>query len=188
MFGQRKRKKLRHKAKEGSKISVFTELEIGDYVVHVHHGVGRYLGIEKLTVDGIFKDYLLIQYAGEDKLYIPTDQIDLIQKYIGAEGHIPKLNKLGGSEWSKVKSRVKASVQDMAKDLLKLYAAREAAVGFAFSPDTVWQKEFEDAFPYTETPDQLQAILDVKKDMEIPKPMDRLLIGDVGYGKTEVNF
>lgn len=186
VFGQRKRKKLRHKAKEGSKISVFTELEIGDYVVHVHHGVGRYLGIEKLTVDGIFKDYLLIQYAGEDKLYIPTDQIDLIQKYIGAEGHIPKLNKLGGSEWSKVKSRVKASVQDMAKDLLKLYAAREAAVGFAFSPDTVWQKEFEDAFPYTETPDQLQAILDVKKDMEIPKPMDRLLIGDVGYGKTEV--
>lgn len=186
VFSQRKRKKKHHKAKEGSKIGVFTDLEVGDYVVHVHHGIGRYLGIEKLTVDGIFKDYLLIQYAGEDKLYIPTDQVDLIQKYIGSEGRAPKLNKLGGSEWNKVKSRVKASVQDMAKELLKLYAAREAAVGFAFSPDTVWQKEFEDSFPYTETPDQLQAIIDVKKDMESRKPMDRLLIGDVGYGKTEV--
>lgn len=186
VFSQRKRKKRRQKVQEGSKISVFTDLEVGDYVVHVHHGIGRYLGIEKLMVDGIYKDYLLIQYSGEDKLYIPTDQIDLIQKYIGAEGHVPKLNKLGGSEWNKVKSRVKASVQDMAKELLKLYAAREAAVGFAFSPDTVWQKEFEEAFPYVETPDQLQAINDVKRDMESLRPMDRLLIGDVGYGKTEV--
>lgn len=186
VFGQRKRRKIRKAAKEGSKISVFTDLNVGDYVVHVHHGIGRYLGIERLTVSGIYKDYLLIQYAGEDKLYIPTDQVDLIQKYIGAEGHIPRLNKLGGTEWSKVKSRVKASVEDMAKDLLKLYAAREAAVGFAFAEDTVWQKEFEDAFPYTETPDQLQAIIEVKRDMEKPKPMDRLLVGDVGYGKTEV--
>lgn len=186
VFGQRKRRRARHALKEGSKIGVFTDLKINDYVVHVHHGIGRYLGIERLEVSGVYKDYLLIQYAGADKLYIPTDQVDLIQKYIGAEGHTPKLNKLGGSEWNKLKSRVKASVQDMAQDLLKLYAAREAAVGFAFSPDTVWQQEFEEAFPYTETPDQLQAIVDVKQDMEKPKPMDRLLIGDVGYGKTEV--
>ncbi|WP_227763983.1 transcription-repair coupling factor [Zhaonella formicivorans] len=186
VFGQRKRKKPRQAFKEGSKIGVFSDLKVGDYVVHVHHGIGRYLGIEQLEVGGVYKDYLLIQYSGEDKLYIPTDQVELIQKYIGAEGHVPKLNKLGGNEWNKVKSRVKASVQDMAKELLQLYAAREASVGFAFSPDTVWQKEFEEAFPYTETPDQLQAIIDVKKDMEKPKPMDRLLVGDVGYGKTEV--
>ncbi|MDS1030280.1 transcription-repair coupling factor [Bacillota bacterium LX-D] len=186
VFGQRKKKKTRKTGQEGSKIGVFTDLKVGDYVVHLHHGIGRYLGINQLEVGGVYKDYLHIQYSGEDKLYIPTDQLDLIQKYIGAEGHEPRLSKLGGNEWSKAKSKVKASVQDMAKDLLKLYAAREAATGFAFSPDTVWQKEFEEAFPYTETPDQEQAIEEVKKDMEAAKPMDRLLVGDVGYGKTEV--
>lgn len=186
VFGQRRRKKPKKTFKEGNKIRVFTDLQVGDYVVHVHHGIGRYLGIKQLKVGDVHKDYLLIQYQGEDKLYIPTDQVDLIQKYIGAEGYVPKLNKLGGSDWKKVKSRVKASVQDMAQKLLELYAQREAAQGFVFSPDTVWQKEFEESFPYTETPDQMQAIIDVKRDMEKPRPMDRLIVGDVGYGKTEV--
>lgn len=186
VFGQRTVRRSRPVKGQGTKISTFADLKEGDYVVHNQHGIGRYLGVQRLEVGGVYKDYLHIQYKGADRLYVPTDQIDLIQKYIGAEGVTPRLNKLGGTEWSRVKNKVKASVKDMAEELLKLYAARETATGFAFSPDTPWQQEFEARFPYTETPDQLQAIKDVKADMEKPKPMDRLLCGDVGYGKTEV--
>ncbi|HHX51052.1 MAG TPA: transcription-repair coupling factor [Clostridia bacterium] len=186
VFGQRQRRRSKPAFKEGAKIFSFADLKEDDYVVHVHYGIGRYLGVQRLEVGGVCKDYLQIQYHGADRLYVPTDQIDLIQKYIGAEGHVPRLNKLGGTEWSRVKHRVKASVQDMAEGLIKLYAARETARGHVFSLDTPWQQEFEDLFPYKETPDQLQAIIDVKKDMEGPKPMERLLCGDVGYGKTEV--
>lgn len=186
VFGQRQRRRPKSKFREGARIFSFDDLKEGDYVVHVHYGIGRYLGVKRLEVGGVYKDYLQIQYHGADRLYVPTDQIDLIQKYIGAEGHVPRLNKLGGTEWSRVKHRVKASVQDMAEELIKLYAARETAVGHVFSPDTPWQQEFEALFPYKETPDQLQSIMEVKKDMESPKPMERLLCGDVGYGKTEV--
>lgn len=164
----------------------YQELEIGDCVVHEQHGIGRYLGIRTLDINGVNRDFLHIQYAGEDKLFIPTDQIDVIQKYVGVEGHSPKLNKLGGQEWNRVKSKVKASVEELARDLLSLYAARESVTGYAFSPDHPWQREFEERFPYEETPDQLRAIEEVKEDMERPRPMDRLLCGDVGYGKTEV--
>ncbi|HEX3031832.1 MAG TPA: transcription-repair coupling factor, partial [Bacillota bacterium] len=170
----------------GSKLEPFVELKVGDYIVHVNHGVGVYQGVHKLDAAGIQKDYLLIKYSGEDKLYVPTDQVSMIQKYLGGEGHRPRLSKLGGNEWAKVKSRVKESVQAMAGDLIKLYASRQALPGYRYSPDTVWQQEFEEAFPYEETPDQLQAAAEIKGDMEMPKPMDRLLCGDVGYGKTEV--
>src|SRR5690606_35920038 len=157
-----------------------------DYVVHVNHGIGRYLGVDTLQIGGVHKDYLIVEDAGGDKLYVPTDQVHLLQKYIGVEGQGPRLYKLGGNEWARVKRRVKESVQEMAEKLLTLYAEREAAEGYGFSPDTVWQQEFEDRFQYQETPDQWQAIQDVKADMERPRPMDRLLCGDVGYGKTEV--
>ncbi|MBE3580904.1 MAG: transcription-repair coupling factor [Thermoanaerobacteraceae bacterium] len=181
------RRPRRHKiSRAGGKITSFTDLKEGDYVVHVNHGIGRYLGIQQLEVGGVKKDYLLIQYAGNDRLYVPIDQISLVQKYIGAEGHVPRLYRLGGNEWAKVKGRVQEAVRAMAEELLNLYATRETVRGHAFSPDTPWQREFEEAFPYTETPDQLKAIAEVKADMERPKPMDRLLCGDVGYGKTEV--
>ena len=172
--------------RKGKKLDIFRDLKVGGYLVHANHGLGRYLGIEQLEVGGVYKDYLHIQYAGEDKLYLPTEQVSLIQPYVGAEGHVPKLNKLGGNEWSRVKKRVKQSVEELAKDLLALYAARETVKGFGFPPDSEWQKEFEAQFPYRETEDQLRAIEEVKADMELQKSMDRLLVGDVGYGKTEV--
>lgn len=171
---------------KGKKIESFHELNIGDYIVHVTHGIGRYLGVESLEVGGHIKDYFALGYTGGDKLYVPTNQVDLIQKYVGTGAKPPRLSKLGGSEWSKAKKKVKESVKEMAEELIKLYAARETLEGFKFSPDTPWQKEFEDMFPYEETPDQLLAIEEVKRDMENPRPMDRLLCGDVGYGKTEV--
>ncbi|MDN5346479.1 MAG: hypothetical protein PWP65_43 [Clostridia bacterium] len=174
------------KISRGARITSLADLKEGDYVVHVQHGIGRYLGIKDLDVGGIKRDYLLIQYAGNDRLYVPVDQISLVQKYIGSEGHVPRLYRLGGGEWARVKGKVQEAVQAMAEELLELYATRETIQGHAFSPDTPWQREFEEAFPYTETPDQLQAIAEVKKDLEQPKPMDRLLCGDVGYGKTEV--
>ena len=158
----------------------------GDFVVHPVHGIGKYLGIKPVEVGGNIKDYLVIAYQGEDRLYVPPEQVGNLQKYIGVDGEPPKLSRLGGSDWQKVKNRVKAAVREMAEGLLELYAKRMAKPGFAFSPDTVWQKEFEERFPYEETPDQLKAIEEVKKDMEKPKVMDRLLCGDVGYGKTEV--
>ncbi len=187
IYGQSKRTRaVRVQAQPGAKISHFTDLRPGDYIVHVNHGIGKYMGIKQLEVGGIRKDYLFIQYAGEDKLYVPTDQIGLIQKYLGAEGMVPKLYKLGGNEWHRAKQRVRESVKDLAGELIALYAARQKNPGFRFSPDTVWQREFEDAFAYEETPDQLKAIEEIKKHMESPRPMDRLLCGDVGYGKTEV--
>ncbi|WP_201787784.1 transcription-repair coupling factor [Carboxydothermus islandicus] len=158
----------------------------GDYVVHPVHGIGKYLGIKPVEVGGNVKDYLVIAYQGEDRLYVPPEQVGNLQKYVGVDGEPPKLSRLGGSDWQRVKNRVKAAVREMAEGLLELYAKRMAKPGFAFSPDTVWQKEFEERFPYEETPDQLKAIEEVKRDMEKPKVMDRLLCGDVGYGKTEV--
>ena len=184
IYGVQKRKT--QTKKRGKKLDPFTDLKPGDYVVHESHGIGRYLGIEQLVVNGQKRDYLNIQYAGTDKLYIPTDQMDLIQAYIGMDDKPPRLSKLGGSEWKKTKSKVQASIRELAEDLLKLYAARETIKGYPFSPDTEWQRIFEDQFPYEETPDQLQSIEEIKKDMESTKVMDRLLCGDVGYGKTEV--
>jgi len=163
-----------------------SDLKPGDYVVHVNHGIGQYMGIETLEVQKTHKDYLLIRFAGKDRLYVPTDQIGLLQKYVGLDDEPPKLSKLGGGEWARVKNRVKESVQDLAEGLLKLYAERETIEGYAFPEDTPWQAQFEDEFPYEETPDQIRAIEEVKRDMESPRPMDRLLCGDVGYGKTEV--
>jgi transcription-repair coupling factor (superfamily II helicase) len=185
IYGKQKKKRI-FRASSGEAITHFRDLKIGDYVVHVNHGIGKYVGVETLFVDRIHKDYFLLRYAGDDKLYIPTDQVHLLQKYIGAEGEAPKLHKLGGTEWNRQKSKAKASVQELAKDLIQLYAERKAVDGYAFSIDTPWQKEFEEVFPYEETPDQIRAIEEIKLDMESPKPMDRLLCGDVGFGKTEV--
>lgn len=187
VFGESKRK-IRHKVnKKGvAKIKSFTELKLGDYVVHVNHGIGVYKGIKQLEVDGHKKDYLQVMYGGNDILYVPVDQLDLVQKYIGSEGKAPKITKLSSTEWVKAKRKVKKSIEDIAEDLMKLYAARSILKGYQYSKDTVWQKQFEEEFPFQETPDQLTAIEDIKKDMETNKPMDRLLCGDVGYGKTEV--
>src|SRR5699024_1810475 len=187
LFKQRsKHVRKRQKISNAESIKNYQELKIGDYVVHANHGIGKYLGIETVKVNNIHKDYLLIKYSGDDKLYVPIDQIDLVQKFVGSEGKEPRIYKLGGSEWTKVKSRVQSSVEDIADDLIKLYAEREARKGFAFSPDTDMQREFEARFPYQETEDQLRCIEEIKRDMEKERPMDRLLCGDVGYGKTEV--
>lgn len=187
VFTQKQRRTRRNvKLEHAEKIKDYQELKPGDYVVHVNHGIGRYAGIETLSVGGMHKDYLHIQYAGNDKLYVPVEQIDQVQKYVGSEERIPKVYSLGGSEWSKVKNKVRTSVQDIAQDLIELYAKRQEAKGYAFSKDTPYQKEFEAMFPYEETPDQLRSIEEIKADMERVQPMDRLLCGDVGYGKTEV--
>ena len=172
--------------KEGKKIKDFNELKIGDYVVHVQHGIGQYIGIETLESNGARKDFLMIAYRGDDKLYVPIDKIQMVQKYVGSEGAKPKINKLGTSEWEKTKAKVKKTVKDIADKLIKIYAQREHLPGYAFSKDTIEQHAFENAFPYVETEDQLKAVTEIKEDMEQPHPMDRLLIGDVGYGKTEV--
>ena len=170
------------------KLQSFTDLSPGDLVVHVHHGIGRFVGITRMTVDGVEKDYIKLDYAGGDCLYVPVTQLDLVSKYIGGgeEQERTRLNKLGGTEWAKQKTRARRAAKDLAAGLTKLYAERQRRPGFAFSPDSPWQREFEEAFPYAETNDQLQAVEDIKKDMEQPRPMDRLLCGDVGYGKTEV--
>lgn len=185
IFGRQK-KRPRPRAAKGQQITYFRDINLGDYVVHANHGIGKYVGVETLSVGGVNKDYLHIRYAGEDKLYVPTDQVHLLQKYIGSEGEAPRLHKMGGAEWLKAKSKAKAAVADMAKELLALYAERQVGAGYAFEPDTPWQKEFEDTFAFEETPDQLAAIAEIKTDMEKPRPMDRLLCGDVGFGKTEV--
>ncbi|MCK9217783.1 MAG: DEAD/DEAH box helicase, partial [Firmicutes bacterium] len=171
--------------KKGSKIKFFSDLKAGDYIVHEHHGIGQYMGIEQLKVNNITGDYLHIRYYGNDKLYIPTDQFDLIQKYISGE-RAPRVNRLSGVEWAKTKARARNAIHDLAIELLGLYAERQKLKGFTFSSDTRWQKEFEDLFPYNETPGQLSSIEEIKQDMEMDKVMDRLLCGDVGYGKTEV--
>ncbi len=180
------RKPRRQKLSNAERIKSYSELKVGDYVVHVNHGIGKYLGIETLEINGVHKDYLHIRYQGSDKLYVPVEQIDLVQKYVGSEAKEPKIYKLGGNDWKRVKKKVQSSVQDIADDLIKLYAEREAAKGYAFSPDGEMQREFEAAFAYQETEDQLRSIHEIKKDMERERPMDRLLCGDVGYGKTEV--
>ena len=175
-----------HKARTGEKLGAFTDLNVGDYVVHENHGIGRYMGTVRLASEGTLRDFLHIQYLGNDKLYVPTDQLDRVQKYIGSEGEAPRLNRLSGGEWQRQKAKVKSSIREIAGELIKLYAARSAARGHAFGPDTPWQRQFEDSFEYEETPDQLLAIEDIKRDMEKEQIMDRLLCGDVGYGKTEV--
>lgn len=186
IYGRAKRPRRVRGVKEAARLADYRELKTGDYVVHANHGIGRYMGIRTLEIESAHRDYLFIQYSGADALYVPTDQIHLIQKYVGAEGHEPKLNRLGGTEWARVKHRVKESVREMARELLRLYAIRESVRGYAFSPDTPWQSEFEQAFRFEETRDQLEAVSAIKKDMEKARPMDRLLCGDVGYGKTEV--
>ena len=187
MFGVEKKKRKRKKTSyQGQGIRSFSELSVGDYVVHEEHGLGIYRGIEKVERDKVTKDYIKIEYGDGGNLYLPATRLESIQKYSGADGRKPKLNKLGGSEWAKTKSRVRGAVQEIAKDLVKLYAARQEKNGFQYGPDTVWQKEFEELFPYEETEDQLDAIEAVKSDMESKKIMDRLICGDVGYGKTEV--
>lgn len=186
VFGAAKKKSKKKSVKGVGKIKSFTELKPGDYVVHVNHGIGVYKGIKQLEIKNVIKDYLEITYTGEDTLYVPAEQLDLVQKYIGTEGKTPKVNKLGGSEWQKAKNKVRSSINEIAEDLVKLYSARAAVKGYSYSLDTPWQKQFEEEFPYEETPDQLTAIEEIKKDMEEDKPMDRLLCGDVGYGKTEV--
>lgn len=186
IYGKRLAPGRAYSRRVGKARTVMPDLGIGDYVVHIHHGIGRYVGIKEMVADGRKRDYLEIVYAAEDRLYVPVDQVGLIQKYVGPEGQVTRLSRLGGSEWSKVKQRVRERVRALAQDLLKLYAERARTPGYAYSTDTVWQKEFEADFPYEETPDQQQTIADVKADMERPQPMDRLVCGDVGFGKTEV--
>ena len=184
--GERKRRKITNTAfKEGEKV-VFADLKQGDYVVHRRYGIGIYIGVNTLEADGIVKDYIKIKYADDAILYVPTSDLDSVRKYVGGDRIKPKINKLGTRDWEKAKAKVKNNLREVAEELIELYAKRENAVGFAFSKDTPWQKEFEDKFPYQETDDQLRCIEEVKSDMEKARPMDRLLCGDVGYGKTEV--
>ncbi len=187
MFGTEKKRRKRKKASyEGQRIQSFSELSVGDYVVHEDHGLGIYRGIEKIERDKVIKDYLKIEYADGGNLYLPATRLDGIQKYAGADAKAPKLNKLGGEQWNRTRSRVKSAVKEIARDLVELYAARQQTSGFQYGPDTVWQKEFEELFPYEETEDQAEAIEAAKRDMESKRIMDRLICGDVGYGKTEV--
>ncbi len=188
IFGRAKRRTApaRRSNGQGERIAHFRDIRPGDYVVHEAHGIGKYLGVETLEVGGVHKDYLHIKYGGDDKLFVPTDQVSLLQKYIGTEGEVPRLHRMGGTEWTKAKARAKKSVEDIAKKLIEIYAKRKNAKGTAFPPDDSSQREFEEAFPYQETEDQLKAIAQIKADMEKEKPMERLLCGDVGFGKTEV--
>lgn len=186
LFGKEKRKIKPKKKYQGTKIESFLELTPGDYVVHENHGIGVFKGIEQIVIEGVSRDNLKIEYGEDSILYVNINQMDMIQKYVGAEGKPPKLSKLGSQDWKKSKAKVKSAVKDIAKDLIKLYSERQSNRGFSYEPDTVWQNEFEDMFPYEETSDQLQSIEEVKEDMESNKIMDRLVCGDVGYGKTEV--
>ena len=186
IFGSQKKKLKKIKKDKNKETINLGDLEVGSFIVHENHGIGRYEGIEQLDIQGIKKDYLTIRYRNDDKLYISIDQMNLVQKYIGSESVKPKLNRLNSVEWKNTKARAKRAVEDMAVDLLNLYARRESEKGYRFSEDTVWQRQFEDLFPYEDTPGQASSALEIKKDMEKEKPMDRLLCGDVGYGKTEV--
>lgn len=181
-----KKSRNKRKIENANRIKNYTDISVGDYVVHQTHGIGQYMGTQKMSVNGVTKDYLKIQYHGTDSLYIPIDQLNLLYKYVGNADKKLKLNRLGGSDWNKTKQRVKQSTAELAKKLVALYAQREKAKGFAYSDDTPWQRDFEDTFQYQETDDQLRSIEEVKSDMESVKPMDRLLCGDVGFGKTEV--
>jgi transcription-repair coupling factor (superfamily II helicase) len=186
IFQNTKQRKSRSERSEGVPIKTFSEIQIGDFVVHENHGIGKFVGIDQIMVHGSKKDYLKIKYAGEDMLYIPVEQMNFIQRYIGGDGITPKINKLTSGEWGKTKLKIKAAIEDMAKELLALSAERSLEKGHAFPQDTPWQSEFEEAFPYEETNDQLRSIREIKRDMEKEEPMDRLLCGDVGFGKTEV--
>ena len=185
IFGHHK-VKLRRTASAGERIRHFREIAPGDYVVHAAHGIGKYLGVETIEVAGSHRDYLRIQYGGDDKLFVPTDQVGLLQKYIGAEGTALRLHRMGTADWARARAKAQKSVEDIADHLLEIYAQRQLAHGHAFTPDDAMQREFEEAFPYEETEDQLRAVAEIKRDMESDKPMDRLLCGDVGFGKTEV--
>lgn len=182
---KRKRRSTHSSFKEGEKV-VFADLKAGDFVVHKNHGIGEFIGVNTITADGVTKDYIKIKYKNDDVLYVPTNQLDTIRKFVVGGERIPKVNRLGGKEWEQTKARVKKNLREVAKELIELYAKRQKVQGYAFSKDTPWQTQFENSFPYQETDDQLRCIEEVKKDMEKPKPMDRLLCGDVGYGKTEV--
>ncbi len=184
MFGRHYTRRTRRRFEAGMALTAFSDLKVGDYIVHQQHGIGRYLGLKRF--EGKAGDFLTLQYTGGDKLYVPVTHIDMVQKYTGGDGAVPKIDKLGGATWARTKARVKKAVRDMTEELLKLYAARASREGHAYGPDTPWQAEFEEAFEYEETPDQARAIIEVKRDMESPRPMDRLVCGDVGYGKTEV--
>lgn len=187
IFQKVKKKRARRQTiSNAERLKSYNELKPGDFVVHANHGIGKFIGMQTLEVDGVHQDYLTILYQNEDKLFIPVTQLNLIQKYVASESKTPKINKLGGSEWSKTKRKVSSKIEDIADDLILLYAKRESEKGYAFAPDDAYQKEFEDAFPYTETDDQLRSTAEIKHDMEKAKPMDRLLVGDVGFGKTEV--
>lgn len=187
LFNKRPQRKKRIKTLENAqRLRNYTELKPGDYVVHINHGIGRFEGIKTLENNGVKRDYITITYQRGDQLFVPADQLSLVQKYVGLEGKTPHINKLGGSEWAKTKRKVQSKVEDIADDLIELYAKRESEKGFAFSPDDDLQRKFDDAFPYPETADQLRSIKEIKEDMENPKPMDRLVVGDVGFGKTEV--
>ena len=187
LFASREKRKTRlsQNFKEGETI-IFSDLKVGDYVVHKVHGIGEYIGVNTIKADGVTKDYIKVKYKDNDILYVPTSSLDNIRKYIGSGSGEPKINRLGSKDWENTKARVKNNLREVARELIELYAKRQHSPGFSFSKDTVWQNEFEDSFPYVETDDQLRCIEEVKKDMELPKPMDRLLCGDVGYGKTEV--
>ena len=187
LFNKRPQRKKRIKTLENAqRLRNYTELKPGDYVVHINHGIGRFEGIKTLENNGVKRDYITITYQRGDQLFVPADQLSLVQKYVGSEGKTPHINKLGGSEWAKTKRKVQSKVEDIADDLIELYAKRESEKGFAFSPDDDLQRKFDDAFPYPETADQLRSIKEIKEDMKNPKPMDRLVVGDVGFGKTEV--
>ncbi|MFD1393045.1 transcription-repair coupling factor [Lacticaseibacillus jixianensis] len=187
LFNAKVKRRARHQTlANAERLRSYTELHPGDYVVHVNHGIGEYVGMQTLEVDGVHQDYITILYQKGDKLFIPVSQLHLVQKYVGADGKHPRINKLGGSEWQKTKKKVAARIEDIADDLIKLYAEREAEPGYAFPPDDDLQHDFEAEFPYPETQDQLRSAKEIKQDMEKARPMDRLLVGDVGFGKTEV--
>jgi transcription-repair coupling factor (superfamily II helicase) len=186
IVGWRRRRPRMRFLRDGERLSAWTDLTPGDLVVHVHHGIGRYQGLVRLPMDGSEREYLQLEYAQGDRLFVPTDQIHLVQRYIGVDGEAVKIHRLGGADWDREKRRVKEATRELAASLLALYAARASVPGHAFAPDTPWQREMEAAFPFRETPHQLRAIEEVKRDMESPRPMDRLVAGDVGYGKTEV--
>ena len=184
VFEEDRRAPERRRSATKAFLSDLRDLKVGDLVVHVDNGIGEFVGLKQIGIGEALQEFLELHYAGDDKLFVPVERLDLVQKYTGAAR--PPLDRLGGASWERAKTRVKKAMRDMAEELLKLYAARKAVPGHVFSPDTHWQKEFEDAFEYELTPDQKSAIADIKRDMESPTPMDRLLCGDVGYGKTEV--
>ncbi|CAJ1192440.1 transcription-repair-coupling factor [Companilactobacillus crustorum] len=186
LFNHQPKKRRHQTLANAERLKSYNELKPGDYVVHVNHGIGKFIGMQTMEVDGKHQDYITIEYRDDGRLFIPVTQLDMVQKYVSAEGKSPKINKLGGNEWQKTKRKVQSNIEDIADDLIDLYAKREAEKGFAFPKDNSMQNDFDNAFPYPETPDQLRSVDEIKRDMEKPHPMDRLLVGDVGFGKTEV--